>query len=82
MSPRTSEYEAALLADIREMVREELRPVQALLQSIADAGRRRAGDTASADEMLTVDQVAEAVKVAGTTVRMWIHTGQLRAIKP
>jgi excisionase family DNA binding protein len=82
MSPRTSEYEAALLADIRGMVREELRPVQELLQSLADAGRQRAVATTSADEMLTVDQVAEAVKVAATTVRMWIHTGQLRAIRP
>jgi len=82
MSPRTSEYEAALLADIRQIIREELRPVQALLQSMADGSRQLAPETSSPDEMLTVDQVAEAVKVAATTVRMWIHSGQLRAIRP
>jgi excisionase family DNA binding protein len=82
MSPRTSEYEAALLADIRQIIREELRPVQALLQSMADGSRQPAPAAATAEEMLTVDQVAEAVKVAATTVRMWIHSGQLRAIRP
>jgi excisionase family DNA binding protein len=34
------------------------------------------------DEQMTVEQVAEIVKVAATTVRMWIHSGQLRAIRP
>lgn len=82
MSPRTSEYEAALVADIRQIIREELRPVQALLQSIADGSREPMAAPDGADEMLTVEQVAEAVKVAATTVRMWIHSGQLRAIRP
>lgn len=82
MSPRTSDYEAALIADIRQIIREELRPVQALLQSIADGSRQPAPATFTPDEMLTVDEVAESVKVAATTVRMWIHSGQLRAIRP
>lgn len=82
MSPRTSEYEAALLTDIRQIIREELRPLQALLQSVAEGSRPPAPAASSPDEMLTVDQVAEAVKVAATTVRMWIHSGQLRAIRP
>jgi excisionase family DNA binding protein len=82
MSPRTSEYEAALISDIRQIIREELRPVQALLQSIAEGSRQPSAAPDSPDEMLTVDQVAEAVKVAATTVRMWIHSGQLRAIRP
>jgi excisionase family DNA binding protein len=31
---------------------------------------------------MTVGQVAETVKVAATTVRMWIHSGKLRASRP
>jgi len=82
MSPRTSEFTTALIEDIQQIVREELRPLQTMLQSIADSVRKPSAATDSPEEMLTVEQVAEAVKVAATTVRMWIHSGQLRAIRP
>ncbi len=82
MSPTTSEWTSGLVDEIQRIVREELRPVQTLLKSIADSMRQPAEVTADADEMLTVEQVAETVKVATTTVRMWIHSGQLRAIRP
>jgi len=48
----------------------------------AESMRQPATATADADELLTVEQVAETVKVATTTVRMWIHSGQLHAIRP
>ena len=83
MPPRTQELAGALLDDIQQIVREELRPLHALIQSIAD-GARRPESTAGSDpnELLTVDQVAEAVKVIPATVRTWIHSGKLRAIRP
>jgi excisionase family DNA binding protein len=37
---------------------------------------------ANPDELMTVGQVAESVEVAATTVRMSIHSGRLRAIRP
>jgi excisionase family DNA binding protein len=82
MSPRTSDLLAAVLEEIHQMIRDELRPVQTLLQSITDTGRQPSAATDNPEEMLTVEQVAETVKVAGTTVRKWIHSGQLRAIRP
>jgi excisionase family DNA binding protein len=82
MSPRTSELLDAVLEEIRQIIRDELRPVQAVLQSIADGPRQPAAAADDPDELLTVDEVAEAVKVAATTVRMWIHSGQLHAIRP
>ena len=82
MSPRTSEFTAALIEDIQQIVREELRPLQTMLQSIAYSVRKSPATTDSPEEMLTVEQVAETVKMAATTVRMWIHSGQLRAIRP
>ncbi len=66
------------MADIRAVVREELRP----LQSIAHPTRRPSAAATNAAEILSVGPVAETVKVAATTVRMWIHSGQLRAIRP
>ena len=82
MSPTASQWTSGLVDEIQRIVREELRPVQTLLQSIAESARQPAAATSDADEMLTVEQVAESVKVAATTVRMWIHSGQLRAIRP
>ena len=82
MSPRTSELVAAVIDDIQQIVRDELRTVHAQLQAIADAVRQQATPSTNPDEMMTVDQVAEAVKVIPATVRMWIHSGQLRAIRP
>ena len=82
LAPRTSEFANALAQDIQQIVREELRSVQLLLQSIADAVRQPGGATHSPDEFLTVDEVAESVKVTAPTVRAWIRSGKLRAINP
>lgn len=82
MGPRTSEIGAALVEDIRQIVREELRIVLTQLDTITDAVRKLSTSTANPDELMTVPQVAEEMKVAPTTVRMWIHMGKLRAIRP
>jgi len=37
---------------------------------------------ADADELLTVDEVAERVKVNPETVRRWIKSGRLPAVRP
>jgi excisionase family DNA binding protein len=82
LAPRTSEFANALAEDIQQIVREELRSMQLLLQSIADSVSQPAGATHSTDEFLTVDEVAESVKVTPPTVRAWIRSGKLRAINP
>ena len=84
MSPRTSDFStAALLEDLRQIVREEVRALQqAILQALTDPARTHQTDTANPDEQLTVDQVAEAMHVIPATVRMWIRQGNLRASRP
>jgi excisionase family DNA binding protein len=82
LAPRTSEFANALAQDIQQIVREELRSMQLLLQSIADSVRQPSAATHDPNEFLTVDQVAESVKVTPPTVRAWIRSGKLRAINP
>jgi excisionase family DNA binding protein len=82
LAPRTSEFANALAQDIQQIVREELRSVQLLLQSIADSVRQPVAATHAPDEFLTVDQVAENVKVSPQTVRAWIRSGKLQAVRP
>jgi excisionase family DNA binding protein len=84
MSPRTSDFStAALLEDLRQIVREEVRALQqAILQALTDSARTHSPDTANPDEQLTVEQVAEAMHVITPTVRMWIRQGNLRASRP
>jgi excisionase family DNA binding protein len=84
MSPRTSDFStAALLEDLRQIVREEVRALQqAILQALTDSARTQPTDAANPDEQLTVDQVAEAMHVIPATVRMWIRQGNLRASRP
>jgi len=52
------------------------------LDAIADAVRKLSTSAANPGELMTVPQVAEAMKVAPTPLRMWIHSGRLRAIRP
>ena len=84
MSPRTSDFStAALLEDLRQIVREEVRASQqSILQALSDSARTRPTDAANPDEQLTVEQVAEAMHVVTATVRMWIRQGNLRASRP
>ncbi|HUE67773.1 MAG TPA: helix-turn-helix domain-containing protein [Candidatus Acidoferrum sp.] len=83
MSQRTSEFAAAILEDIREIVREEVRAAhQALLQEITESAREQSTAITNPDEQLTVEQAAEAMHVIPATVRMWIRQGNLRASRP
>src|SRR6185312_11721300 len=70
MSPRTSDFStAALLEDLRQIVREEVRALQqAILQALTDSARTLPTDAAIPDEQLTVEQVAEAMHVIPATV--------------
>lgn len=56
--------------------------MQAQLEAIADAVRQLSTADLNRDGLMTVEQVADAMKVSPTTVRMWIHSGRLRAIRP
>ena len=82
MSPGTNDFTASLVQDIQQIVRDELRTVHTQLAAIADAVRQLSTADVNPDEPMTVEQVAKSVKVVATTVRMWIHSGRLRAIRP
>jgi excisionase family DNA binding protein len=74
---------AAVLEDIREIVREELRSARpALLQEITELARQHSTAIPNPDEQVTVEQAAEAMHVIPATVRMWIRQGNLRASRP
>jgi excisionase family DNA binding protein len=81
MSPWTNDFTASLVEHIQRTVRDELRTVHTQLEAIAGAVRQLS-TAVNPDDLMTVGQVAETVKVAATTVRMWIHSGQLHAIRP
>ena len=49
------------------------------LEVIAGAVRQLSTAALAPNELMTVGQVANTVKVAATTVRMWINSGKLRA---
>jgi excisionase family DNA binding protein len=75
--------EAALRELVRDVVRDELRHLR---EEVIDA--IRAHDSAplknepSPEEFLTVEQVAQLLKVIPDTVRTWIQSGALRASRP
>jgi excisionase family DNA binding protein len=80
--PRTSDFTASLIENIQQTIRDELRTVHTQLEAIADAVRQLSTADVNPEDLMTVAQVAESVKVAATTVRTWIHSGRLRAIRP
>lgn len=83
MSPRTGELAAALLEDVRQIVRDELRAAQqTILQAIGEKAGKQSTAVANPTEHLTIDEVAEAMHVIPATVRMWIRQGNLRASRP
>jgi excisionase family DNA binding protein len=75
--------DAAMRDLVREVIREEIRPLHETLRGIADsaAPRHTAADP-QADDLLTVEQVATTTKVTEATVRTWIKAGALRASRP
>src|SRR5215204_6792385 len=52
------------------------------MSNVMKQSHRKGGLMAEADELLTVDEVAERVKVNPETVRRWIKSGRLPAAKP
>jgi excisionase family DNA binding protein len=68
---------------VRELVRDELRPIRDELRAISNALQvgRSSSDARRAD-FLTVEQVAATMKVTQSTVRTWIKSGALRASRP
>jgi excisionase family DNA binding protein len=75
--------EAALRELVRDVVRDELRHLR---EDMLDAIRAHRGpppkDEPNPEELLTVEQVAQRLKVIPDTVRTWIQSGALRAGRP
>jgi excisionase family DNA binding protein len=75
--------EAALRELVRDVVRDELRHLR---EDMLDAIRAHHGpppkEEPNPEELLTVEQVAQMLKVIPDTVRTWIQSGALRASRP
>jgi excisionase family DNA binding protein len=72
--------EGALRDLVRELVREELCNLpEELRESVRGLPR---GSESTADDLLTVGQVADELQVIPATVRTWIQSGALRASRP
>ena len=75
--------EAALRELVRDVVRDELRYLR---EDMLDAIRGHNGpppkEEPNPEELLTVEQVAQLLKVIPDTVRTWIQSGALRASRP
>ena len=75
--------EAALRELLRDVVRDELRHLrEEMLEAIRAQDRPPPGNEPNPDELLTVEQVAHALKVIPDTVRTWIQAGALKASRP
>ena len=69
---------------LRQLVREEICPAlrEELKVVTAELTRRRSAEGAPVGDYLTVEEVAAMLKVTEPTVREWIKTGALRAMRP
>ena len=75
--------EAALRDLLRDVVRDEFRHLrEEMLEAIRAHDQPPPANEPDPDELLTVDQVAQALKVIPDTVRAWIQSGALRASRP
>lgn len=74
------DFESALGDFVRKIVRDELRLRQEVLETIRAPNAHPQGN--EPDELLTVDQVAQILKVIPDTVRTWIQSGALKASRP
>ena len=75
--------EAALRELLRDVVRDELRHLrEEMLEAIRTHDRPPPKNELSPEELLTVEQVAQLLKVIPDTVRTWIQSGALRASRP
>ena len=74
-------------ADLRELVRDEVRKElrhhrEDLLEAIRANDKAPPMSEPNPDELLTVEQVAQLLKVIPDTVRTWIQSGALTASRP
>jgi len=67
---------------VREIVRDEIRPLREEMRSAVAASETRVTTDSSSPDLLTVEQVAAALKVTEATIRTWIKSGALRASRP
>src|SRR5881394_3938387 len=75
--------EAALRELLRDIVRDELRHFrEEMLEAIRVHDSPPPKNQPNPDELLTVEQVAQLLKVIPDTVRTWIQSGALRASRP
>ena len=75
--------EAALRELLRDVVSDELRHFrEEMLEAIRVHDRPPPKNEPSPEELLTVEQVAQLLKVIPDTVRTWIQSGALRASRP
>ena len=75
--------ETALRDLVRDVVRDELRYLREEIIGWIQARETPAPENESKpDELLTVGQVASALKVVPGTVRAWIQSGAMRASRP
>ena len=75
--------EAALRELLRDVVRDELRNFrEEMLEAIRVHDRVPPMKEPAPDELLTVEQVAQLLKVIPDTVRTWIQAGALTASRP
>jgi len=75
--------EAALRELLRDVVRDELRHLrEEMLEAIRAHDGPPPKNEPNPEELLTVEQVAQLLKVIPDTVRTWIQSGALRASRP
>jgi excisionase family DNA binding protein len=75
--------EAALRELVRDVVRDELRHFrEEMIEAIRAHDRVPPMNEPAPDELLTIEQVAQLLKVIPDTVRTWIQAGALRASRP
>src|SRR4029079_12782799 len=75
--------EAALRDLTRDVVRDELRHLrEEMLEAIRAHDGPPPKNEPNPEELLTVEQVAQLLKVIPDTVRTWIQSGALRASRP
>jgi len=75
--------EAALRELMRDVVRDELRHLrEEMLEAIRAHDGPPPKNEPNPEELLTVEQVAQLLKVIPDTVRTWIQSGALRASRP
>jgi|GEM_PF-5771416 len=75
--------DATLRDLVREIVRDEIRPLREELRFTIDtSAKRHPANELVAAAFLTVEEVAEMMKVTEATVRTWIKSGSLTASRP